>query len=127
MGESSRHLSRTVLVVEDDSSFGPLLRDVLEAAGHHVTLAPTSAEALAAIETSLPDVLCVDIDLPDGTGWALLDELERRAMEPGTVIVATAGIGASKSRHRPGTFLLPKPFPVDSLLRLVSGEELPEI
>ena len=56
-----------------------------------------------------------------------LDELERRDLEPATVIVATAGIGASLSRHRPGTFLLPKPFPVDSLLRLVSGEAPPEI
>jgi DNA-binding NtrC family response regulator len=119
--------SRSVLVVEDDPSFGSLLRDVLEAAGHTVRLVPTSAEGLAAIEASLPDVLCVDIDLPDGTGWGLLDELERRGLEPVTVIVATAGIAATKSRHRPGTFLLPKPFPVDSLLRLVSGTELPEI
>ena len=119
--------SRNVVVVEDDPSFGSLLKDVLEAAGHSVRLAPTSAEGLAAIEASLPDVLCVDIDLPDGTGWGLLDELEHRGLAPATVIVATAGIAASKSRHRPGTFLLPKPFPVDSLLRLVSGAELPEI
>jgi DNA-binding response OmpR family regulator len=118
---------RSVLVVEDDPSFGSLLKDVLEAAGHTVRLAPTSAGAMAAIEESLPDALCVDIDLPDGTGWGLLDELERRGLEPHTVIVTTAGIAASKSRHRPGTFLLPKPFPVDSLLRLVSGEDLPEI
>ncbi len=119
--------SRSVLVVEDDPSFGSLLRDVLDAAGHTVRLATTSAEGLAEIEASLPDVLCVDIDLPDGTGWGLLDELELRGLEPATVIVATAGIAASKSRHRPGTFLLPKTFPVDSLLRLVSGTELPEI
>lgn len=118
---------RRVLVVEDDLRFGSLLRDVLEAAGHQVDLTTTSAAALAAAEASVPDVLCVDIDLPDGTGWALLDELEHRGIEPGRVIVATAGIEASKSRHRPGTFLLPKPFPVDSLLRLVSGEALPEI
>ena len=119
--------SRSVLVVEDDPSFGSLLRDVLDAAGHTVRLATTSADGLAAIEASLPDVLCVDIDLPDGTGWGLLDDLEHRGLEPATVIVATAGLAASKSRHRPGTFLLPKPFPVDSLLRLVSGAELPEI
>lgn len=124
MSEAS---SRSVLVVEDDPSFGSLLRDVLAAAGHTVRLTPTSAGAIAAVEASLPDVLCVDIDLPDGTGWGLLDELESRGLEPATVIVATAGIAASKSRHRPGTFLLPKPFPVDSLLRLVSGTELPEI
>ncbi|RPI20240.1 MAG: response regulator [Actinobacteria bacterium] len=118
---------RRVLVVEDDPSFGSLLRVVLEAAGHEVKVVTTSAEALAAVESMVPDVLCVDIDLPDGTGWALLDEIEHRGIEPSRVVVASAGIGVSMSRHRPGTFLLPKPFPVDSLLRLVSGEELPEI
>jgi len=127
MSETRQVLPRSVLVVEDDPRFGALLHDVLEAAGHQVELAVTSAAALVAIETSLPDVLCVDIDLPDGTGWALLDELERRAMEPATVVVTSASIGASMSRHRPGTFILPKPFPIDSLLRLVNGEQLPEI
>jgi hypothetical protein len=43
------------------------------------------------------------------------------------VVVATAGFDASRSRRRPGTYLLPKPFPIDSLLRLLSGEEPPEI
>jgi CheY-like chemotaxis protein len=80
-----------------------------------------------AIELGLPDVLCVDIDLPDGTGWELLDELERRAIEPATVVVTSASIGASKTRHRPGTYILPKPFPIDSLLRLVNGQQPPEI
>jgi len=119
--------SRRVLVVEDDVRFGTLLTEVLQAAGHRAELATTSAAALKAVSASLPDVLCVDIDLPDGTGWALLDELERRAIEPATVVVTSASIGASKTRHRPGTFILPKPFPIDSLLRLVNGEQLPEI
>ena len=119
--------TRRVLVVEDDVRFGSLLCEVLQAAGHSAELAPTSAAALAAIEAEVPDVLCVDIDLPDGTGWELLDELVNRAIEPTTVIVTSASIGASKTRHRPGTFILPKPFPIDSLLRLVNGQPAPEI
>jgi DNA-binding response OmpR family regulator len=118
---------RSVLIVEDDPGFGSLLREVLEAAGHDVRLAATSAAAVTAVATSRPDVLCVDIDLPDGTGWGLLDELEARSMEPAAVVVMSAGIGAAKSRNRPRTVILPKPFPIDSLLRLVSGGELSEI
>lgn len=118
---------RRVVVVEDDVAFGGLLREVLEAAGVQTELTTTTASALATILKQKPDVLCVDIDLPDGTGWDLLDELDRRSIEPETVIVTTAGIGATTSRRRPGTFLLLKPFPIDSLLRLVRGEELPEI
>lgn len=118
---------RDVLVVEDDPVFGALLVDVLEAAGHRARLAQSSATALKAIEAVIPDVLCLDIDLPDGTGWGLLDELTDRGISPNRVVVATAGMAASRSRHRPGTFLLPKPFPIDSLLRLVRGDEIPEI
>ncbi len=118
---------RSVLVVEDDPRFGSLLVDVLSAAGHHVELASTSAAAIAAVQNATPDVLCVDIDLPDGTGWALLDELDRLAIEPSTVVVTSAGMSASTIRHRPGAFILPKPFPIDSLLRLVNGEQPPEI
>lgn len=114
-------------MVEDDPVFGSLLVDVLEAAGHRARLAPSSAIALKEIESAVPDVLCLDIDLPDGTGWGLLDELVDRGIDPDRVIVATASMAASLSRRRPGTFLLPKPFPIDSLLRLVRGDELPEI
>jgi CheY-like chemotaxis protein len=118
---------RDVLVVEDDPVLGALLVDVLEAAGHRARLAQSSATALEAIEAAIPDVLCLDIDLPDGTGWGLLDQLADRGISPDRVVVATAGMAASRSRHRPGTFLLPKPFPLDSLLRLVSGAEPQEI
>jgi DNA-binding response OmpR family regulator len=118
---------RLVLVVEDDARFGSLLRDVLAAAGNEAELVSTSAAALAAIERRVPDVLCVDIDLPDGTGWTLLDELDRRGIDPAIVVVTSASIGASTTRHRPGTFILPKPFPIDSLLRLVNGEQLLDI
>jgi two-component system LytT family response regulator len=118
---------RTVVLVEDDPRFGELLREVLVASGVEVQLLTTSAAGLESIEKSQPDVLCLDIDLPDGTGWELLDELERRSIEPERVIITTAGIGATRSRRRPGTFILLKPFPVESLLRLVRGDELPEI
>jgi two-component system LytT family response regulator len=118
---------RTVVVVEDDARFGDLLREVLASTGADVELAATSAAGLESIETKRPDVLCIDIDLPDGTGWELLDELDRRSIEPETVIITTAGIGATRSRHRPGCHVLLKPFPIESLLRLVRGDELPEI
>jgi DNA-binding response OmpR family regulator len=118
---------RRVLLVEDDAVLGDMLHEVLEAAGHRVDLVSTRRGALAAVKANRPDVLCVDIDLPDGTGWELIDDLERVEELPETVIVATAGMDASRSRRRPGTYLLPKPFPIDSLLRLVGGVERPEI
>jgi DNA-binding response OmpR family regulator len=119
--------ARNVLIVEDDARFGALLIEVLRAAGHAAKLVRTKAAALVAIDELIPDVLCVDLELPDGTGWTLLEELTTKQIEVPRVIVASAGFNASHAHRRPGTFLLPKPFPIDSLLRLVRGDELPEI
>ncbi|HKX74697.1 MAG TPA: response regulator [Acidimicrobiia bacterium] len=118
---------RRVLIVEDDPTLGALLKGALEAAGHEVAVATSRSAALVAVPDLSPDVICVDLDLPDGTGWQLIDELEKRRITPPMVIVATAGLDASRSRRRPGTFVLTKPFPIDSLLRLLSGQEPAEI
>jgi DNA-binding response OmpR family regulator len=127
MAERSTVNGRRVLIVEDDPRFGNLLVEVLRAAGHQADLAATRAAALDAIAGRTPDVLCVDLDLPDGTGWALLDDLDSRGVSISQVVVASAGLHSAKAHRRPGTFFLPKPFPIDSLLRLVRGDELPEI
>lgn len=116
--------SRTVLVVEDDPGFGPLLVQVLGDAGHRARLAATGDAAIEACAELVPDVLFIDIDLPGTTGWALLDALEQRGIEARRVVVSSGSMDAV-NRHRPGVFVLPKPFPIQSLLRLVGGDEAP--
>jgi CheY-like chemotaxis protein len=118
--------ARSVMVVEDDPAFGRLLTDVLRDVGHDAVLAPTGAEALTAMAASVPSVVFVDVDLPDGTGWTVLDEMDRRGITPARVVVSSASL-AALNHDRPGVFLLRKPFPIRSLLRLIDGDEFPEI
>jgi CheY-like chemotaxis protein len=118
--------SRSVLVVEDDPAFGRLLTDVLRGVGHDAVLAPTGAEALRLMAASLPAVVFVDVDLPDGTGWTVLEEMDRRGIAPDRVVVSSASLAALQ-HDRPGVFVLRKPFPIQSLLRLIDGDEFAEI
>lgn len=118
--------ARSVVVIEDDPAFGRLLVDVLRGVGHEVVLAPTGAEALTALASSPPAVVFVDVDLPDGTGWTVLDEMDRLGITPPRVVVSSASL-AALHHDRPGVFVLRKPFPIQSLLRLVDGDEFPEI
>ncbi|HVA59627.1 MAG TPA: response regulator transcription factor [Mycobacteriales bacterium] len=74
-----------VLLVEDDRGIAePLLRG-LAAHGYLVASATSGAEARSALDESIPDLVLLDLGLPDVDGVALCREL--RARVPGTVIV----------------------------------------
>ena len=55
----------TVLVVEDERDIRELLRRYLERAGHAVLSTGTGAEALLLIVDSAPDLVLLDLGLPD--------------------------------------------------------------
>ena len=66
----------TVLVVDDDRVNRMLLRRSLEAEGHAVTTAEHGRAALELLETELPDVILLDILMPELDGFAVLDEVK---------------------------------------------------
>jgi len=75
----------TVLLIEDDPVIGPSLRRTLAAAGNEVLLAGTGAEARAVAGERCPDLVLLDLGLPDADGVDLCREL--RARHPGAIIV----------------------------------------
>ena len=64
-----------VLVVEDDEAVRRFLRTVLAGHGHTVVEATTVAAAVDQLRKSRPDVILLDLGLPDGDGVRLLAEL----------------------------------------------------
>ena len=68
-----------VLVVEDAPEFARVVSTVLEIAGHHVRLASTLAEALAEMDARAPDVVILDLGLPDGDGLDLCRVIRERS------------------------------------------------
>ena len=79
-----------VLVVEDDSSIAELLRIVLERQGFVVTIAGDCASATAALESSSPSLVLLDLMLPDGHGLDLLRWLRDDLGSALPVVVLTA-------------------------------------
>src|SRR5512133_3423714 len=77
-------------VVEDDPDFRELVRDVLEQAGWSVELADDGIAALSAIRRTIPDVIILDLRMPNLDGLQVLKLL--RSTDVGRripVIVAT--------------------------------------
>ena len=65
----------TILVVEDDRATCTFLADNLTADGYELLTAGTARDALARIERSYPDLVIVDLGLPDRDGLELLTEI----------------------------------------------------
>jgi two-component system, cell cycle response regulator DivK len=85
--------SATVLAVEDEPLNRLLLHAVLEPRGYTVVDAASLAEARARISERLPDLVLLDLRLPDGDGLELCRELK---MEDATarvpIVAATASV-----------------------------------
>jgi two-component system KDP operon response regulator KdpE len=77
-----------ILVIEDDPAIRRVLRALLEAAGFRLIEAATAARATIEAGSHKPDLLLVDLGLPDGDGLAVIREV--RAWSPVPIIVLSA-------------------------------------
>ncbi len=78
-----------VLVVDDDAELCDLLSTALSREQHMVTTASSIATATRELERSSPDVVVLDLDLPDGSGLLLCQHL-RRLLIPTAILILTA-------------------------------------
>jgi len=71
-----------VLVVEDDTEIGALMRDFLEAGDFRVVNTETAPDALAALEEKSPDCVLLDVMLPGKSGFDACREIRERSDVP---------------------------------------------
>jgi two-component system alkaline phosphatase synthesis response regulator PhoP len=71
-----------ILLVEDDAAIAHMLTDVLESTGYQVREAPTGAAARALVEQVRPDLIILDLVLPDEDGLVLCSVLKNMANAP---------------------------------------------
>jgi len=117
--ESAHH--RRVLVVEDEVTLRRIVARNLISRGLQAREAGTAQEAVEAVSDNPPDLLLLDINLPDQTGWELLRELKRRGNAVPTIIISAVRVNQNRLDEFHPLAYLPKPFPLDALLRLVLG------
>ena len=80
-----------VLVVEDNEADSTLFRLLLELSGHTVETVSTAKNAVVAIRQSTPDVILLDLKLPDASGVALVNQLRAEpAVQPVPILAVSA-------------------------------------
>ena len=117
-----------ILVVDDTPAVLDVVRRVLEAEGYYVATCLESRDAVRLAKEEHPDVIMLDIVMPEVSGWEVLAQL--RALpdfERTPVIVCTAyveeALGRLAELKGPDRHLglVPKPFDIEELIEVVGS------
>ena len=94
-----------ILIAEDNAVNRELLHELLETRGHTVLEACNGQEALDILEKTKPDLLLLDIGMPDLSGHEVAIELRRKPWGAGICLIALTGWGGDDDRRRAGCHL----------------------
>jgi DNA-binding NtrC family response regulator len=119
------------LLVDDNTDTLDALTEVLKAEGLTASAAPNLDEAKAALARQTPDVVLLDLNLPDGSGMTLLDGIEGLRAPAVVLITGHASVSTVVEALRRGvTDYLTKPVDVDRLRTILGNiahtRQLPE-
>ncbi len=82
----------TILVVDDERLVRWSLQQKLEQWGYHVSLAEDGATALGRVQLDNPDLITLDVKLPDMTGIEVLSELRGRNVSVPVIVITAFGV-----------------------------------
>lgn len=116
-------MTKTILVVEDDNGLSKYLKELLLDNGYFVQTAPDGVQALNALQKNLPDLMILDLGLPNMSGEAVCMEVRKKypdlpviiltAKDSITDIVNGLNLGADD--------YMTKPFVADELLARIKA------
>jgi DNA-binding response OmpR family regulator len=109
----------SILLVEDEPRLRQTLARSLAGRNFQVVEATTAAGAIAAVTDRRFDLMLLDINLPDATGWDVLRGLRRAERQLSVVVMSAVPPNPARVREFRPFGILHKPFPIDALLRLI--------
>ena len=114
-----------LLVVDDEPAIRLLLQAILAQEGHEVETAADGVEALGAVERELPDVVLLDLAMPNMDGWHFLEELRNRGLRSKVRVIIVSATSDAESMARSQAEgvneRIAKPFDATAIVRAVEG------
>jgi CheY-like chemotaxis protein len=117
-----------VLVVDDEPQVVWVLQLSLECEGYVTYSARNGLEALDRIAEHHPQIVVLDVMMPQMDGWTVLERLLELPREARPRVVMVTALASTRDRDRAvelgADAYLPKPFDVDKLIDVLHGLEL---
>ena len=108
-----------VLIVDDDADLREYVRASLEAEGYVVREAGSAQEGLAALDEESPDLILLDVMMPEVDGWEMLRHVQERHGVGAIPVIMFSGRvddGAAEAASRGAQGFVGKPFDPESLI-----------
>jgi DNA-binding NtrC family response regulator len=110
-------MSYKILIIDDESTICSALKLSLEIAGYKVNIDFSAKEGLSRLRTFLPDVVVLDLRLPDMDGLAVLSEIKE--FDESIIVIMITAFGETKTAveavKRGAVDYLVKPFDTNEL------------
>jgi DNA-binding response OmpR family regulator len=115
-------MSKSILIVEDEEAVRELEKFILEQHGYEVVEARDGLEGLAKAEFRKPDLILLDLMMPDVSGGRMFDEMQEHPATAGIPIIVVTGKPDAHQIYDdqigPEDVIM-KPFEADALLARV--------
>ncbi|MBW2395698.1 MAG: sigma-54-dependent Fis family transcriptional regulator [Deltaproteobacteria bacterium] len=112
----------SIVIIDDEHVLGRQIGRALETSGHEVQLAETGKDGIALVQDTDPDLVLLDLRLPDTSGLDVLEELRKR--DPSLPVVLMTAYGsvsdAVEAMRRGAVDYLQKPLDLGELRLLVT-------
>lgn len=118
---------KTVLVVDDDPDARDYLTTVLEDNGFATVIAKDGTEAIARLEAAVPDLVSLDITMPEKSGVAVYRKLREDAQLKSVPVIIITGISdefqkfiSSRRQVPPPDGYISKPVDAEEFMKMVT-------
>jgi len=114
-----------ILVADDERDTVYTLLQLLRDGGHDTRGVYKGGDVMPLLESFDPDVVLLDIAMPDASGWDVARDIRRRYGERRPLLIAISGLYKQSADHILGTmagfnYFVAKPYDPAALLRLIS-------
>jgi CheY-like chemotaxis protein len=116
---------KNVLIVDDEPSFRDVLKRILDGEGYHLYEAATGREAIAKLEAEKPDLILLDLNLPDTDGWGVMQYMTQQPKFKDVGVLVISGLmlderETEEIKTREYDYIYKGEFKVDDVLERVA-------
>jgi two-component system alkaline phosphatase synthesis response regulator PhoP len=116
---------KKILVIDDEPAVAGVIKEILQYEGYKVIVEHKGGDGLARVKKSRPDMIILDIILPDIDGYLVCEQLKSDSETKGIPIIMLTGkdMGEDfeKAMEKNADWYIVKPFDNEHLLRTIKN------